>query len=134
EVHDGTIEVLRPVAPGENVLQVGEDITTGAVVLERGHTLRAQDLGGLAALGIAEFDVARRLRVGIISSGDEVVAPDRQPGPGQIRDVNTSTLAALTLQAGHEPIPLGIVPDVYDELEATARRGLANSDVLILSA
>jgi molybdopterin molybdotransferase len=134
EVDATTIEVLKPVAPGENVIRVGEDIATGATVLASGHTLRAQDLGGLAALGITELEVARRLRVGIISSGDEVVPPDQQPRPGQIRDVNTSALVGLVQQAGHEAISLGVVPDIYEELEATARRGFEQCDILILSA
>src|SRR5439155_22722567 len=84
-----TIEVVRPVAPGENVLRIGEDITRGATVLPRGHVLRPQDIGGLAALGLTDVPVARRLQVAIVSSGDELVAPDEAPGPGQIRDINT---------------------------------------------
>ncbi len=134
EVDDSTIEVVKPVAPGENVLQVGEDITAGSAVLPRGHRLRPQDLGGLAALGITEVAVARKLRVAIIASGDEVVPPDRTPTPGQIRDVNTSTIAALVERAGHEPLPLGVAPDVYDEIAGLARRGMAEADVVILSA
>jgi len=129
-----TIEVVRPVAPGENVLRVGEDIAERATVLPRGHALRPQDVGGLAALGITHVAVARRLRVAIVSSGDELVAPDEEPRPGQIRDINTYTLAALVERAGHEPVPTGIVPDVYEELEAAARRALDTSDVVILSA
>src|SRR4051794_17962918 len=109
-----TIEVVRPVAPGENVLRVGEDIAERATVLPRGHALRPQDVGGLAALGITHVAVARRLRVAIVSSGDELVAPDEEPRPGQIRDINTYTLAALVERAGHEPVPMGIVPDVYE--------------------
>jgi molybdopterin molybdotransferase len=134
EVDASTIEVVKPVAPGENVLQVGEDITSGAAILPRGHALRPQDLGGLAALGITEVAVARRLRVAIISSGDEVVPPDQTPKPGQIRDVNTSTLAALVERAGHEPLPLGVAPDVYEEIAALAQRGMEEADVVILSA
>jgi molybdopterin molybdotransferase len=135
QVVDGsTIEVVRPVAPGENVLRVGEDITRGAVVLMRGHVFRPQDLGGLAALGITEVDVASRLRVAIVSGGDELVAPDQEPGPGQIRDINTYTLSALVERAGHEPLPIGIVPDVYEDLAAAARRALEQADVVILSA
>jgi len=134
DVDERTVEVLRPVAPGENVIQVGEDIRRGSAVLPRGHTLRAQDLGGLASLGIVEITVAPRLSVGIISGGDEIVAPDATPSPGQIRDINTSTLAALVEQAGHVPVPLGIVPDRYDALAEAARRGFTATDVLILSA
>lgn len=134
EVDASTIEVVRPVAPGENVLRVGEDIAAGADVLPRGHVLRPQDLGGLAALGITEVEVARRLRVALIASGDEVVPPDRTPLPGQIRDVNTSTLGALVQRAGHEPLALGIAPDRFADLADLARRGMELADVVIISA
>lgn len=134
DVDDSTIEVLRPVAPGEHVIQVGEDVNTGDHLLAAGHVLRPQDVGGLLALGIVEVTVATRLRVGIISGGDEIVAPDAEPGPGQIRDVNSYTIAALVERAGHTPVRMGIVPDVYESLEQAARDGLKQVDVLILSA
>jgi molybdopterin molybdotransferase len=134
EVGADTIEALRPVAPGENVVQVGEDVRVGQPILPRGHALRPQDLGGLVALGIIELAVARCLRVGIISGGDEVVEPEQAPGPGQIRDINSYTLAALVRRAGHEPRLLGVIPDIYAELERAAQRALPESDVLILSA
>jgi molybdopterin molybdotransferase len=134
QVGPTTIEALRAVAPGENVVQVGEDVRIGDPILARGHTLRAQDLGGLVALGITSVRVARRLRVGIVSGGDELVDPQRAPGPAQIRDINSYTLAALTRRDGHLPCVLGIFPDAYDVLEAAARRALAENDVVILSA
>jgi molybdopterin molybdotransferase len=134
DVDDTTIEVLRPVAPGENVIDIGEDIRRGDPVLAAGHLIRPQDVGGLLALGIVEVNVATRLRVGIISGGDEIVSPDSEPGPGQIRDVNSYTIAALVERAGHTPVRLGIVPDVYEDLENAARDGLDLVDVLILSA
>jgi molybdopterin molybdotransferase len=129
-----TIEALRAVAPGENVVQIAEDIHTGEPILPRGHTLRPQDLGGLVALGITQVSVARRLRVGILSGGDELVPPEQTPGPGQIRDINSTTLAALVNRAGHTPWLVGLVPDEESALTEAARRGLADSDVLILSA
>jgi molybdopterin molybdotransferase len=134
EVGPTTIESLRAVAPGENVVQVGEDVRAGDPILPRGHTLRAQDLGGLVALGITSVRVARRLRVGIVSGGDELVDPSRQPGPGQIRDINSYTLGALIQRDGHTPCLAGLVADEYGTLEATSRRALAESDVVILSA
>lgn len=134
EARDGTIEVLRAVAPGENVVQVGEDVRTADPILPHGHQLRPQDLGGLVALGITHVCVARRLRVGIVSGGDELVDPLQEPGPGQIRDINSYTLAALVRRAGHEPCLAGIVPDEYEQLAAAARAALAQSDVVILSA
>jgi molybdopterin molybdotransferase len=134
EVGQQTIEALRPVAPGENVVQVGEDVRTGDAILPRGHVLRPQDLGGLVALGITSVRVARRLRVGIVSGGDELVDPRQAPGPGQIRDINSYTLAALIRRGGHEACPAGVFPDEYAELEDAARQALAQNDVVILSA
>jgi molybdopterin molybdotransferase len=134
EVGDRTVEVLRPVAPGENLVQVGEDVRLGDPILMRGHRLRPQDLGGLLALGVTEVCVASTLRVGIVSGGDELVEPHCAPGPGQIRDINSYTLAALVRRAGHEPSLLGIFPDDYQSLQTAAQRALDQSDVLILSA
>jgi molybdopterin molybdotransferase len=134
EVGATTIEALRPVAPGENVVQVGEDVRTGDPILPRGHVLRPQDLGGLVALGLTRVTCARRLRVGILSGGDELVDPEQTPGAGQIRDINSYTLASLIRRVGHTPALLGVVPDEYDVLEQAARAALADNDVLILSA
>jgi molybdopterin molybdotransferase len=134
EVGGETIEALRAVAPGENVVQIAEDIHTGEQILPRGHTLRPQDLGGLLALGIVDVPVAPRLRVSIVSGGDELVSPDGRPGPGQIRDINSYTLAAQIRRAGHVPCLMGIVPDEYAALAAAAQRALAESDVVVLSA
>jgi molybdopterin molybdotransferase len=134
DVDDTTIEVLRPVAPGENVIQIGEDVAPGELLLAAGRSLRPQDVGGLMAVGIVDIAVARRLRVGIISGGDEIVAPDQEPSPGQIRDVNSYSIAALVERAGHTSVRMGIVPDVYEDLERAARAGLEQVDVLILSA
>ena len=73
-VDDTTIEVVRPVAPGENVLQVGDDVKTGQLLLPSGHLLRPQDIGGLMGLGINRITVSRRPRVSILSTGDELVS------------------------------------------------------------
>ena len=134
EVGPATIEALRAVAPGENVVQVGEDVRTGDPILPRGHVLRPQDLGGLVALGVTSVRVARRLRVGIVSGGDELVTPEQAPGPGQIRDINSYTLAALIRRDGHVPCLAGVLPDDYDALERAARAALEANDVVILSA
>jgi molybdopterin molybdotransferase len=134
EVGQQTIEALRPVAPGENVVQVGEDVRTGNAILPRGHALRPQDLGGLVALGITSVRVARRLRVGIVAGGDELVDPRMAPGPGQIRDINSYTLAALIRRGGHEACLAGVFPDEYAALEDAARQALVQNDVVILSA
>ena len=129
-----TIEVLRPVAPGENVLMVGEDIRAGEVVLPSGHLIRPQDIGGLTALGITSVQVATRPRVSIVSTGDELVAPDDAPSPGRIRDINTYTISALVEKHGCIPLPIGLAKDDYEEQRAAAVRGLEQGDILIFSA
>ncbi len=129
-----TIEVMRPVAPGENVAQPGEDVRVEETVLPAGHVIRPQDIGGLLALGIEHIKVAERPRVGILSMGDEVVAPSITPGPGEVRDVNTYTVAGQVTAAGGTAAPLGLVGDDYERQLDAARRGLAESDMLVLSA
>lgn len=134
EVDPTTIEAVRAVAPGENVVQVGEDVRAGDPILPRGHVLRPQDLGGMVAMGITMVPVAPRLRVAIVSGGDELVDPEQTPAAGQIRDINSYTLAALVRRGGHEPVLAGVFPDEYRALETAAHKALAESDVLILSA
>ena len=134
QVDATTIEVIRPVAHGENVVQPGEDVKRGEVILPAGHYLRPQDLGGLTAMGITAVSVAAKPRVAILSLGDEVVAPEVTPAEGQIRDINTYTISALVEQAGGVPLPLGIVKDNYEEQTGAAIRGLDMADVLVISA
>src|SRR5207237_128918 len=134
QVGPTTIEAVRAVAPGENVVQIGEDVRAGDPILPRAHTLRPQDLGGLLAMGITTLRVARRLRVAIISGGDELVEPEQTPAAGQIRDINSYTLAALVRRSGHEATLAGVLPDEYSALHSAAHRALADNDVLILSA
>jgi molybdopterin molybdotransferase len=129
-----TVEVVRPVAVGENVIPVGEDVRPGDLLFPAGHRLRPQDLGGLAGVGIARVPVAARPRVAILASGDEVVPADAAPGPGQVRDINSYTIAALARRAGAEPLPWGIAPDDAVALRRTAAAALAEADVLVVSA
>jgi len=128
------IEVLRAAAPGENVIGIGEDVKEGEPLFEVGHVLRPQDLGGLMALGITRVNVAARPRVAIVSTGDEVIPPHMDPSPGQIRDINTYTIAGLVIRAGGIPAPHGIVSDEYESLFSAARAALESADVLVVSA
>ncbi len=133
-VDDRSIEVLRPVAPGENVVQVGEDTRVGDVVLQAGREVRPQDVGGLMALGIDSVPVARRPRVAVVSTGDELVPPESTPAPGQVRDVNTYTLSALIERAGGVPVRSGLVPDDFGKQRTAAVEALARADMLVFSA
>jgi molybdopterin molybdotransferase len=133
-VRSGEIEILRPVAPGENVLQKGEDVAEGEEVLRSGVRVRPAELGGLMALGIKSVRVARPPRVGILSSGDEVVGPDVEPGPGQVRDINSFSLQALIEQAGGAPVLYGIVPDDESLLRQAVSRTLLENDMVVITA
>jgi molybdopterin molybdotransferase len=128
-----TIEVRRTAAPGENVMLPGEDMRAGAVALPAGRTLRAQDIGLLAALGITRVSVGKRPRVGVISTGDELVPPGASPRPGQIRDVNSAALCCLAAEAGAEARALGIIPDDLPRLTKALASALADCDVVLLS-
>jgi molybdopterin molybdotransferase len=128
------IELFRAVAAGQNVLQVGEDVLTGAEILPAGHLLRPQDLGGLLALGIVELAVSRRPRVAILATGDEIVPPGQPILPGQIRDINSYTVAGLTSQSGGIPVLAGIVGDDLGALHQAAAEALAAHDMLVMSA
>ncbi len=134
QVRSAEIEVLRSVAVGDNVLQVGEDVLADQEVVPAGTALGPAEIGGLMALGITTITVAKKPRVGILSSGDEVVAPGNPVHPGQVRDVNTYTLKALVAEHGGEPVLYGIIPDQEAEIRAAAQRALQACDVVVLTA
>ncbi len=128
------LEVYRPVAAGDACIYPGEDIRAGDVVLEAGQTLRPQDIGGLVAVGITEVLVARRPRVGIVSQGDEVVPPEQEPGPGQVRDINSYTLAGLVQEAGGIPQNYPIAPDTEAGIDAVVQQAYRDSDLVVVTA
>lgn len=130
----GEIEVMRAVAPGENVIQAGEDVAAGAAILPQRHRLRASDIGGLLAVGVQQIEVLRAPRVGILSCGDELLPPEHKPPPGKVRDINAYTLSALAESLGAQPLRLGIARDTLEDYRARAAVGFAESDILLLSA
>lgn len=130
----GEIEVHIALGVGKNIIGLGEDVQAGETVLEVGSRLRPQDIGGLMALGVVEVEVWPILRVGVVSTGDEVVPAEADPGPGQVRDVNTHSLSALVRRCGAEPRPYGIVPDDRDALLDVARRAHGESDLVVITA
>ncbi len=132
-IDDATIEVYRSLAPGQHVVARDEDAAKGQTLLSAGIRLRPQELGLLAACGATDVNVFVRPRVGIISTGDEVVPVGAVPLPGQVRDVNTHTLAALVGQCGGQAVLYGIVPDRYEALLAVCRQALAQNDMVLVS-
>jgi molybdopterin molybdotransferase len=130
---DTTIEIYRSITPGQHVVGKDEDAAQGAVLLKAGCRLRPQELGVLAACGILQVSVYHRPKVGIISTGDEVVAPEAIPRAGQVRDVNGTTLAALVQQAGGDTCHFGIVPDQYQALLERCQEALDQTDLVLVS-
>ena len=129
------IEVRRPAAPGENVIDIGEDIAHGETILPARHRLREADIGGLLALGITQLEVIRPPRVAIFATGDEVISPENTTQPGQVRDINTYTVAVMARKAGAEAIMGGILPDdaaiIYQHVSEVYDSG---ADLIVLSA
>lgn len=132
-IDETTIEAYRSVAPGQNIIEVGEDYRKGKTILSRGVRIRPQEAGLLAAFGRRHISVYQQPVVGIISTGDEIVATDEIPAPGQIRDINTFTLSGLVQQAGGQSISYGIVKDNFDALFQICEQALAKCDMVMVS-
>lgn len=118
-LEDGVV-VLENYPTGKNVRAAGEDVKAGQEVLSPGRILRPQAIGMLAAVGRTTISVYRRPRVAILATGDEVVPPDQEPGPAQIRDANSYTVAAQVLRYGGVPLLL----DIARDQEELVRQGL----------
>ena len=131
---DGSlVEVLKPVAPGENVIQPGEDIKKGEVAVEEGSRMRPQDVAACAAIGLLQIRVFRRPVVAIISTGDELVPAGDRPGFGCIRDTNSYAIAGMVTEAGGVPVRRGIFRDDYDSLRRVIEEAIADSDAVAVS-
>jgi molybdopterin molybdotransferase len=128
------IEVLKAAASGENILQRGEDVQAGAQVVQAGTRIRAQEIGGLMALGLAEVSVKQKPRVAIISTGDELVAPGQPVGPGQVRDVNSYALGALVDRMGGRISRRRLLGDDRRALEEELREAHAADDIIVVTA
>ena len=130
---DGTVGIMKPGAPGMNLIFRGDDVFPGKEILPAGRVLTAQDVGALAAIGKTSVPVVRRVKVGVISTGDELVQPDEIPGPGQVRDVNSPLLTAMLTQFGAEAVNYGIVVDDEQLLRQRMQRAAQECDAVILS-
>jgi molybdopterin molybdotransferase len=128
------IEIFKPVADGENVIRIGEDVAQNQLVIPKGTQLRPAEIGGLMALGLTSIHVAKKPRVGLISTGDEVIDPSQTPRPGQVRDINSYTLGALVEKAGGVAARYGIFSDQFQVLQQAAAKALSECDMLIITA
>ncbi len=133
QVDESTIEVLKAVAPFENVIRKGEDFRTGEKLIEANHRLRPADNGLLAAMGINKLEVFAKPRVAVISSGDEIVPIDQEPLPGCVRDINRHTIIALIKEVGCSPSWMGIASDTLESISNIIDKSLETTDMVLIS-
>lgn len=132
-VDEQMIEVSRPVAAGENVIQTGEDIRKDQVIFQAGHRIRPQDIGALCGVGVTGVHAYRRPRAAVIPTGNEIISPGQAAAAGQVRDINSYHLCALIGQTGGEPVRFGIVPDDKDQLKEAVLKAVSETDLVLLS-
>jgi molybdopterin molybdotransferase len=128
------IEIFKSVADGENVINIGEDVAKDQIVIPKGTLLRPAQIGGLMALGITSLRVVKLVKVGLISTGDEVIEPSQRPRPGQVRDINSYTLGALVEKSGGVAKRYGIFGDQFEVLKEAAVQALSECEVVIITA
>lgn len=130
---DDMVAVYKPAAPGNNLFKRGEDFTAGTTVLDKGHRIGVKDVGILACLGKSRIKVYEKPKVGLISTGDELVRVGETPLPGQIRDVNAPVIAAFLNRLGAQITGMELIKDDFNDLCRTASHMLEESDVLLIS-
>lgn len=132
-VDETLIEVVKDVGTGTAVMQKGEDVTAGKEIMTAGTRLNPYHLGLLAGLGITSVKVYKKPSIAILSTGDEIVAANDQPEPGQIRDINAVSLAGLIEQCGGIPVRLGIVSDKKEIFFPVLKKAVADNDMVLFS-
>ena len=126
------VEVTRSVVPGENIVPRGAEAREGALLLDRGVGLNVADIALAASAGKSRLQVYKRPRVAVLTTGDEIVDIDAKPGPTQIRNSNSYSLAAQIWRAGGEPVLLPVAPDELQGLRHLIEEGL-KSDLLLMT-
>ncbi|KPJ97432.1 MAG: hypothetical protein AMJ60_11195 [Desulfobacterales bacterium SG8_35] len=132
-VDDSMIEVVQPVAAGMNIINAGEDVAKDGILLTAGHRIRPQDIGLLAGVGLDSIAVFRRVRIGIISTGDEIIPHDQVPEPGKTRDMNSLSLAAQIKNLNARPTFYGIATDEEESLNGMILEANAANEIVLLS-
>ena len=128
-----TLHLFKTISPLENVIQRGEDIKAGERVLSKGRRIRPQEIGLMAGIGKTEVNVFLRPRVGIISSGDEIIPIQKIPTSGEIRDINRYAIGSMVRESGGLPVFLGIAKDRFEALREKMDQGLRETDMVIVT-
>ncbi len=132
-IDDTSLEIYKSVAPFQNVIVEDEDFKTGDVVLPAGIFIRPQEVGLAAGMGFSTLPVHQVPKVGIISTGDEIIPIHEEPSPGRIRDINSYTLSGFVQQAHAQPVQYGIIKDDPRALKTCCEQALAETDMVLIS-
>jgi len=133
ESSDGMVEVATEVHPWENVSRIGEDLRKGALVLRAGQRLLPQDLGMLVCLGMQHVKVKRKLRIAVLSTGNEI-RDAASADSGKVPDVNRPILLNAIRELDCEPIDVGIAVDELDAIRGKLRQAMAEADLVLITA
>jgi len=133
DFNDGFIQIEKASSPGNNVIYRADDVKKGETVLKAGQKLRTQDIGVLAALGHKDVTVKRKINVGILSTGNEIVEIEKQTSGAQIRDVNAYLIYSGLVDYGANPRIYGIVPDDFELLKKAAEEMVKENDIILIS-
>jgi molybdopterin molybdotransferase len=133
DFNDGYINIQKSSAPGNNIVFKGDDVRSESTIIKRNTRLRPQDIGILAASGYEKIRVKRKIKVGIISTGDEIVPIGQKPRGSQIRNINSYTMYAGVLAYGAEPIMFGITGDNFSAIRKAAEIAISESDIVLIS-
>jgi molybdopterin molybdotransferase len=128
------IEFRSPASSWQGITRRGEDIAPGKLVLDKGSRLRPEDIGALKTLGLKTVQVIRRVRVGVLSTGNELVNSPRKDNRAKIVDLNRPILSAMLRELGAEPVDMGIVKDDERAIKAALKMGLAKADLVLVTA
>ncbi|MCK5836789.1 MAG: molybdopterin molybdotransferase MoeA [Desulfobacula sp.] len=132
-IDDTSVEIYKSVAPLQHVIDVSEDFAKDQTVLSRGIFMRPQEEGLAAGLGVTQIETYKIPRVGIISTGDEIIPIDEEPTPGKIRDINSYTLSGFIREAHAVPVLYGIVKDDLAALKTAVEKAVEETDMVLIS-
>ncbi len=130
---ENTIAVYSPTAPGQGIIQNGDDIKKGEKIIEKGKKIRSQDIGVMSAVGVGKIKVFKKIKVSVISTGDEIVDSFGKVEAGQIRDINTWLLSSMAVESGAEISLKLLVKDDFESIKKSIEKALSVSDIVVLS-
>lgn len=133
KMDETTVLAMDTVAVGDNVVSEDEDVRLGETVIFRGTKIRPYEIGVLSSIGCTNIEVFKKLKIGIISTGDEVVSPYTKPQKGQVRDINTYLLYSLIQESIAEPIIYGVSEDDFDKLLSIVKNAICECDIVLIS-